>query len=177
MLRVETLHTADIEPAMLETIRAMLDDVFEGDFSDDDWDHALGGVHVLVHDGDELVGHGAVVLRRVMHRGRALRCGYVEAIGVRGDRRRQGHGGRIMAELGRVVRGAYELGALGASEDGAPLYRAHGWEAWTGTTFALTPDGVVDTTKTDDSLMVLPVTAELDPTQPLTCDWRDGSVW
>jgi aminoglycoside 2'-N-acetyltransferase I len=174
---LRVLHTSQVEPALLDAAHAMLVDVFEGDFGPDNWDHALGGMHVLLLEGDELVGHGAVVQRRVLHGGRALRCGYVEAIGVRADRRRRGYGGLIMSAVGELVRGAYDLGALGVSEDGAPLYRAHGWESWSGETFALTPDGTRRTPDADDSLMVLPVSVQLDPREPLTCDWRDGEIW
>ena len=42
-------------------------------------EHAPGGLHALVHDGGDLVAHGAVVQRRLLHDGRALRVGYVEA--------------------------------------------------------------------------------------------------
>jgi aminoglycoside 2'-N-acetyltransferase I len=40
-----------------------------------------------VLDGDELVGHGAVVMRRLLHDAQALRTGYVEGVAVRADRR------------------------------------------------------------------------------------------
>jgi aminoglycoside 2'-N-acetyltransferase I len=175
---VEILHTSRVEPDVLEQVHAMLVDVFEGDFDATSWEHALGGMHVLVRETGELVGHGSVVQRRIVHCGRALRCGYVEAIGVRADRRRRGLGRVIMAAVNEVVRGGYELGALGASDDGAPLYRAFDWEAWDGPTEAMSPDGIVSTTTdTEGSLMVLRVSAALDPAQPLTCDWRDGDVW
>ena len=57
--------------------------MFEGEFTEQDWEHALGGIHALVWDGDALVGHAAVVQRRLLHGGRALRAGYVEGVGVR----------------------------------------------------------------------------------------------
>jgi aminoglycoside 2'-N-acetyltransferase I len=177
MTRVEVVHTSQLDAATLAAARTLLDAVFEGDFDDADWEHALGGMHVLLWDGEELIGHGAVVQRRVLHAGRALRCGYVEAIGVRADRRRQGHGRTIMSAVGDLVTGAYAMGALGASDDGAPLYRAHGWRPWGGETYAFTPDGIVRTAGSDDALMVLEVEGTLDPSEPLTCDWRDGDVW
>jgi aminoglycoside 2'-N-acetyltransferase I len=40
----------------------------------------------------------------------------VEAVGVRADRRGRGHGAAMMDALEQVVRGAYQLGALRASE-------------------------------------------------------------
>ena len=73
--------------------RALLDEVFAGELTDDDWEHALGGVHALVWDGDELAGHASVVQRRLLHGGRALRAGYVEGVGVRARARRRGYGG------------------------------------------------------------------------------------
>lgn len=47
MAEVRTAHTADLDATTLNVARALLDDVFEGDMTDHDWDHALGGVHSL----------------------------------------------------------------------------------------------------------------------------------
>ena len=35
------------------------------------------------------------------------------------------------------MRAAYDLGALGATDEGAALYVAHGWRRWQGETWAL----------------------------------------
>ncbi len=145
--------------------------------SDHDWEHSLGGVHALVWEGDEVVGHGSVVQRRLLHGGRALRVGYVEGVGVRADRRRRGHGAALMEALERVARGAYELGALGATDQAADFYAARGWELWQGPTSALTPTGILRTEEHDGSVYVLPAAAMLDLSGELTCDWRDGDVW
>ncbi|PSL58240.1 aminoglycoside 2'-N-acetyltransferase I [Saccharothrix carnea] len=176
MSPVSVLHTWQLPEATLTAVRELLDEVFDGDFGDEDWEHSLGGVHALVRDGDELIGHGSVVQRRLLHDGRALRAGYVEGVAVRSDRRRQGVGGAVMAALEDVVRGAYPLGALSASEDALAFYAARGWQRWRGRTFALTPSGVERTEEEDDGVFVLPV-VPLDLTLDLTCDWRDGDVW
>ena len=140
MSDVRTAHTADLDPATLAAARALLDAVFEGEMSDHDWDHALGGVHALVWEGNDLVGHASVVQRRLVHAGRALRAGYVEGVGVRADRRRRGHGAAMMAALERVVRGAYELGALSATGEAAAFYAARGWQLWQGPTLGAHAD-------------------------------------
>jgi aminoglycoside 2'-N-acetyltransferase I len=155
----------------------LLESVFEGDWSDHDWEHALGGVHALVWEDDELIGHASVVQRRLLHAGRALRAGYVEGVAVRADRRGRGHAGAMMDALERVVRGAYDLGALGATDAAVPLYAGRGWQLWRGPLSALTPDGVVPTPDEDGSVYVLPGEAPLDLDGELTCDWRDGDVW
>lgn len=172
-----TAHTADLGPGTLEAARALLDNAFEGDFSDDDWEHALGGVHALVWEGDDLIGHASLVQRRLLHGGRALRTGYVEGAAVRADRRGRGHGGSLMGALERVLRGAYDLGALGATEAALDFYAARGWRRWQGPTFALTPAGIVRTEDDDDGILVLPLAVPLDLSGELTCDWRDGDVW
>jgi len=177
MADVRTAHTADLDAATLATARSLLDDVFEGEMSDHDWEHALGGIHALAWEGDELIGHASVVQRRLLHDGRALRTGYVEGVGVRADRRRRGVGGALMDALERVLRGAYELGALGATDDAVRLYMAHGWKRWEGPTSALTPEGIMRTVDADGAVYVLPLSTPLDLTGALVCEWRDGDVW
>jgi len=174
---VRTAHTADLDAGILKAARALLDDVFAGDMTDHDWEHALGGVHALAWEGAELVGHAAVVQRRLLHGGRALRTGYVEGVGVRADRRRRGHGTAMMDALERVVRGAYELGALGATDEAAHFYAARGWRLWQGPSSALTPTGVTRTQEEDGCIYVLPMAVPLDLSGELTCDWRDGDLW
>lgn len=177
MVEVSTGHTADLAPTTLASARALLDRVFEGDMSDHDWEHALGGVHALAWEGGELIGHASVIQRRLLHGGRALRAGYVEGVGVLADRRRHGHGAALMKALDRVIRGAYDLGALGATDVGAAFYTALGWEVWRGPTSALTPTGIVRTKEEDGSIYVLTVAEPLNLEAELVCDWRDGDVW
>ncbi|MDQ1741458.1 MAG: aminoglycoside 2-N-acetyltransferase [Pseudonocardiales bacterium] len=177
MVAVRTAHTADLDSATLAAARALLYDVFEGDIDEHDWEHSLGGVHALAWDGDELIGHASVVQRRLLHGGRALRTGYVEGVGDRADRRRQGHAGAMMDALERVVRGAYELGALGATDEAAPFYASRGWKPWQGRLSALTPAGVTRTADEEGFVYVLPGAVALDLAGELTCDWRDGDVW
>ena len=177
MADVRTVHTADLDDATLAAARAFLDDVFEGELTDDDWDHALGGVHALLWEGAELIGHASVVQRRLLHGGRARRTGYVEGVGVRADRRRRGHGGALMGALERVIRGAYELGALGSTDQAMDFYARRGWKRWPGPTSALTAAGISRTEGEDGSVYVLPHTVPLDLEGELVCDWRDGDLW
>jgi aminoglycoside 2'-N-acetyltransferase I len=170
------VHTADLEPALWTAMRTLLYATFDR-FSENALDNALGGLHALVLDGGELVGHASVVQRRLLHGGRTLRTGYIEAVAVRADQRRRGHGDAMMAELERVVRSAYQLGALGASPLGARLYAARGWQLWRGPSSALTPDGIRRTENKDVAIWVLPTTEPVDLSGELTADWRAGSLW
>ena len=177
MAEVRTAHTAELDATVLKAAQELLYEVFEGDLTDHDWEHCLGGVHALVWEGDQPVGHAAVVQRRLLHAGRAPRTGYIEGVGVRADRRRRGYGAAMMGALERVVRGAYEMGALASSDEALPFYAGRGWQLWQGPSFALTPEGVRRTEDDDGCIFVLPVSAVLDVTGELICDWRDGDVW
>jgi aminoglycoside 2'-N-acetyltransferase I len=175
--RLEVAHTAELDPATLGRARALMRDVFGDAMTDADWDHALGGVHSIVWEGPELVAHASVVQRQLLHAGRAWRTGYVEGVAVRTDRQRRGYGAAVMAPVEDVIRRAYELGALGASEAGVPFYRARNWRPWRGPTAALTPEGVVRTPSDDGDIYVLEVSPGLDLDADLTCDYREGDLW
>ena len=168
-------HTADLDATTLEAAHALLVAVFPGEFTDSDWEHGLGGIHVLAYENGELVGHASVVQRRMIIDGVALRTGYVEGVGVHADARRRGHGAAMMEALERVIRQAYDLGALAATDEGAALYEQRGWRRWEGQLFALTPDGRVRTPDEEGGVHVFGDAH--DRTGDLTCDWRDGDVW
>ncbi len=176
MPHVVTRHTADLDPTTARAARALLFEVFD-DMTDDDWEHCLGGIHALAYAGPQLVGHASLVQRRLVHRGVALRAGYVEGVAVRATARRRGHGAALMTALERLIRGGYDLGALGATDEAVPFYLARGWRQWRGPLSALTPDGVRRTPDEDGGVYVLPGPAVLDLDGPLIADWRGGDVW
>jgi aminoglycoside 2'-N-acetyltransferase I len=176
-MEVLTSHTSDLDAATLAAARKVVVEAFRGGWSDEDWEHSLGGVHAIVWEDGEVVAHGSVVQRRMLHGGRSLRTGYVEAVGVRADRRGRGHATALMQALERVIRGAYVLGALCATEQAAGLYAGLGWQLWEGPTATLTRTGVERTPDEDGAVYVLPVSAELDLTGELVCDLRDGDAW
>lgn len=175
-MNVIVSHTADLAPVTADAVRALLDLAFDGDFTDADWDHTNGGMHATAWAEGVLIGHAAVVQRRFIHQGRALRTGYVEGVAVHPDHRRRGVGGAVMAPVERVIRAAYELGALSSSEMAVPFYLSRGWRRWEGPSSALTPDGITRTEDDDGGIHVLPVTP-VDLTAGLVCDWRDGDLW
>ncbi|MEO3758958.1 GNAT family N-acetyltransferase [Mycobacterium sp. B14F4] len=180
VVRIHTarlIHTSDLDPVTREEARQMVIEAFGGEFTDADWEHSLGGMHAMIFDHGALIAHAAVVQRRLLYRDAALRCGYVEGVAVREDWRGQGLARAVMDAVEQVVRGAYQLGALSASEAARHIYTARGWLPWEGPTSVLAPAGLTRTPDDDNALFVLPVSVELDRTAEITCDWRDGDVW
>jgi len=171
------IHTADLDNETREHARAMLAAAFDGRFTAGDWEHALGGMHAVVLHRGALIAHAAVVQRRLLHRGVALRCGYVEGVAVDHEWRGQGLGAAVMDAVEQVIRGAYSMGALSAFADATGFYTARGWQHWQGPTSVLGPAGPVPTPDDDGTIMVLPNNIDVDPTVDLACDWRDGDVW
>ena len=177
MPAVRLAHTYELDAATLAAIERMVVDAFPGNFDDHDWEHALGGIHAIVEEAGAIIAHGAVVQRRLLHDGRALRTGYVEAVAVRPDRQRNGLGAALMHALAPVIRDAYAIGALAAAERAGRLYRSLGWLPWCGATWVLSPEGMRRTADEDEGVYVLPLDTPMDLAGELVCDWRDGDVW
>ena len=179
MNRVRTAATADLARGERAQIRRLLDLAFDGEFEDDDWDHALGGLHFVVSADGVPIAHASVVQRRFLHRDRSWRGGYVEAVAVHPQWRGRGLAAAVMTEAERVIDHGYALGALSASDAGRGLYLARGWVPWQGRTAVLAPTGLARTPDDDDSTLVRPVPggADLHVAGELACDWRDGDVW
>ena len=179
MTLLRTAVTAELTAGELAALREMVFEAFGGRFDEHDWEHTLGGIHVLVVDGGEPVAHGAVVPRVLVAGGHEVHTGYVEGVATRADRRGHGLATAVMREVGRVIRDGHELGALSDGTRIPGFYQRLGWEAWRGPTFVAGPEGPVRTEEDDGGVLVLRTraTAGLELTGPLVGDWRAGDVW
>lgn len=170
--------TSSLEPAFLNELRAFLDRAFDGEFSDEDWQHTLGGTHVWrTLPSGELVSHGSLVTRRIRVGPHHLQVGYLEAIATAHAARGRGHGSAVLGRLGERVRERFPLGVL--STGSHAFYERHGWERWRGRTGLDGPRGVEWTPEDDDSVMILrtPRSPAIDLAGDLLADWRCGDIW
>jgi aminoglycoside 2'-N-acetyltransferase I len=175
-----TLHvapTAALSASSLSDVRALLDTAFEGDFTDEDWDHAVGGIHVWLSGSHGLISHGSVVERTLVCSGETLRVGYVEAVATAPAHRHRGHGARVLKQIGELIRERYALGAL--STGTCAFYERLGWEQWRGPTFVDGPRSRERTPDDDGGVMILRTSRSphLDLDGAIVCDWRLGDVW
>lgn len=162
---------------LLLEVRRLLEQAFAGDFSPDDWEHALGGWHVMAMVDGEVLAHAAVVARVLEVGGRTHRAGYVEAVVTAPERQREALGSAVMTEVGKLLRREFELGALATGRHA--FYERLGWERWQGLTFVRRGDDSIRTEDDDDAVMVLRLgpSAGLDLTAPISCEARSGDHW
>ena len=180
-MRLRRLSTQELTPEEVAAIRALMLAAFgsggEEGFADEDWDHALGGVHFVLDLDGEIVAHASVVEREIHVGGRPLRTGYVEAVATAPDRQRAGLGSLVIADVTVYIRDEFELGALGTGRH--RFYERLGWQTWTGPSSVRTIGGERRTPDEDGYILVLPTLSSppLDLAATISCEWRSGDVW
>lgn len=173
--RVFTTRSA---PAgLLKNIRRLLDEAFEGGFSEHDWEHTLGGWHVVVREGGALLAHAAVVPRVIAVAGKPFRGGYVEGVATTPQRHGEGLGSIVMSRVDQILRNRFEIGALSTGLHS--FYERLGWERWRGPSFVRRGEELARTEEDDDGIMVLRFgpSLGLDLTEPISCPARNGDDW
>ncbi|MDQ3553399.1 MAG: GNAT family N-acetyltransferase [Chloroflexota bacterium] len=175
------VSTTDLNASEVKAIRRLLVAAFGTDeeeaFAEDDWQHALGGLHFVLDLDGEIVAHASVVQRDI-HVGEVrLRTGYVEAVATAAAHQGQGLGSRVMRDVATYIREGFQLGALGTGRH--RFYERLGWQTWRGPSFVRTTTGPRRTWDEDGYIMVLatPSSPTLDLDAPISCEWRAGDVW
>jgi aminoglycoside 2'-N-acetyltransferase I len=95
-----------LRPDEVVVLRELFDEVWSDDaegFTDQDWSHAVGGVHVIAEADGRVVAHASVVQRELHTAGHRLRTGYVEAVATRPSHQREGLGSLVIAEVGELI--------------------------------------------------------------------------
>ena len=174
--------TDELSAPQIEAIRALLWVAFakdeDGAFTEDDWQHALGGTHFIVQVGATIVAHAAVVERSLHVAGVPIRTGYVEAVATLPQLQGRGHGTALMREVDALIERDFDLGALGTGSQG--FYERLGWQVWRGPSSVRTPSAPDQPTPDEDGyIMVLltPTTPPVSLEAPISCEWRPGDVW
>ncbi len=179
--RLRRLETHDLTLDEIRVVRELLVDAFGTDederFEEDDWQHAMGGLHFIVDIDGAIVAHASVVERELYVGDVALRTGYVEAVATALAHQGRGLGTRLMEDVGHYIRVRFELGALGTGLH--RFYERLGWQTWRGPSAVRTEAGVRHTSHDDGYILVLatPSSPRLDLTASISCEWRPGDVW
>jgi len=175
--RVDVVPSGDLSDALRKGVRDLLDDAFKGEFTDEDWDHTLGGWHLIAVDGPTVISHAAVVRRVIGVAGKDYRSGYVEGVATRPDRQGQGCGSAVTVGASTLIREQLELGVLSTGLH--EFYGRLGWERWQGPSFVDNSGRLVRTQEEDDGIMVLRAgpSSGIDLTAPIACRSRPGDDW
>jgi aminoglycoside 2'-N-acetyltransferase I len=179
--RIRRLATRELTADERGVIRAVLDAAFGPDeeerFTDHDWEHAIGGTHVVLEVDGAILAHASVVERELRLADVPVRTGYVEAVAVDPHAQGRGYGTAVMREVGAIIQVGFALGALGTGS--FHFYERLGWRSWRGPSSVRTADGDRPTPDDDGYLMVLatPRSPVLDLDAPISCAWRSGDVW
>ena len=172
--------TEELSSEEISAIREMVWAAFAGDpepFTEEDWEHSLGGTHFILEERDGIVAHASVVERELHPGDHRLATGYVEAVAARPGLQRRGYGSTVMGEVGEYIDETFPLGALDTGRNS--FYERLGWVTWKGPTFVRTESGLLRTAEDDGNVMVrrTPTSPELDLSAAISCEWRSGDVW
>lgn len=178
--RLRELATAELSPHEVRTIRSIMTAAFgPGDeaFTDDDWEHALGGRHFVLDEGGEIVAHAAVVERRLYLGDRPLRTGYVEAVATAPGHQGRGFGSTVMEAVNAYIRATWELGGLGTGRH--HFYERLGWQTMRGHAYVRSADGRERTPDDEGYILVLrtPASPPFELDEPISCESRPGDAW
>ena len=175
------LPTEQLSARQIAQVRDLLWSAFakdeHGGFTEEDWQHALGGTHFVVEVKGRVVSHAAVVERTLHVTEASIRTGYVEAVATVPAEQGRGHGTSVMRAVNQLIERDFELGILGTGSQG--FYERLGWRIWQGPSSVLTASGETATPDDDGYIMYLltPSSPPLDPHSPIACEWRPGDVW
>jgi aminoglycoside 2'-N-acetyltransferase I len=178
-MTVRLVPTEELIEAEVAALRELVWNAFADDpepFTDEDWGHAVGGLHFILEEDGTVAAHASVVERELHTSGHRLATGYVEAMATRRDLQGRGHGSTMMREVGEYIDRTFQLGALGGDP---AFYERLGWVVWKGPTFVRTESGLIRTPEEDGFVLVrlTPTSPELDLSAPISCEWRSGDVW
>jgi aminoglycoside 2'-N-acetyltransferase I len=174
---VRSGQTSELAQETLAAIQALMRVSFDGDFSDDDWAHTIGGRHFFIEHSGVVVSHASVVPRVLEVSSQPFETGYVEGVATHPEHRRKGLASAVISAASAHVRATYEFGGLGTDVFG--LYEPFGWERWRGATFVRRETGLFHSEDEDGYVMVLRFgpSLEVNLSDPISCEPRSGDDW
>ena len=160
----------------LTAIKNLLNDAYDGDFSEEDWLHSFGGVRFLATLNNEIVAHGAVVPREILINEKMTTVGYLEAIAVSSTYQGRGIGSHLLSSISEFCTSRYQISML--STDEFNFYSNFGWKQFKGKSGVLLDGEVVLTPDEDEGLMYLIGKAGFNQEiSSAYCDPREGDHW
>lgn len=174
---VESTSRTDLSPVDLSGIRQLMNAAFGDRFSEEDWNHAIGGKHFLVRGSDgNIISHASVVHRKLDVSGKRLSAGYVEAVATQPEFQGRGLASAVMRVVAEFIDLGFQIGALSGDPN---FYERLGWQRWRGMTWCRKGEELTRTAEEDGGVLVWPTRSSppLDLEGNIAVEWRDGDVW
>jgi len=177
-LELLVAESPDLDAAARRDLEGLWRRAFGDRFTEDDANHAFGGVHVVGYLAGRVVAHASAVPRSIRFAdGPWQTIGYVEAVAVDPDVQGQGIGRQLMQSLQREIDARWPVAMLSTGR-ATRFYERLGWKQWGGISCTRTTSGIV----ADDEhggLMIRPFPSSVAPdlTAAVTCEDRSGDAW
>lgn len=176
-LNVRLIRKDQLSEDQRECIVSLHSIVFGTYLTDADFDtESSDYLHVIGLHEERVVTHATVHTRRLgLNDYPLLKAAYVEDVATLPRQRGKGYASAVMRKIASHI-GAYDIGALATDDPG--FYERLGWELWHGPLFARKDGGLIPTPDEHGVMILrLPRTPQLSTWEPLSIEWREGSVW
>ncbi|MBI3429068.1 MAG: GNAT family N-acetyltransferase [Actinobacteria bacterium] len=177
MIEIESFTTPSPKSAFFAELRDLLFTSFESNFTEEDWEHGLGGTHICLRKSGKLISHAAVMPRRLYIEDQVVNSAYLENVATRPDHQHQGFGSKLLQVSSDLIFNQFELGALSSSKKA--LYRNFGWQDWKGPSFVIHDGHWIRSASEDCGIMVLKTRADIswNSSSRIACEDRSGDAW
>ena len=177
MIEIQQFETAEASTEFLNELRTLLSISFGNKFTEDDWNHGLGGRHFAILEAGRLVAYCAVVPRRIYIEEKPYSCGYLENVASAPDKRHQGFASMAVRKANQHITENFDIGGLSTSKH--DFYRKFGWQVWRGPTFVVSNGSWRSSDSVGGGIMILETGAVpmLDPQSRIACEDRPGDAW
>lgn len=176
MLQILRAVDSELKPELKKDLLTLLHEAFEGDFSEEDWQHTFGGTRFLGFLDNNLVAHGAVVERLMRINSVEMQVGYVEGVAVSPEHWHKGFGSLLMSEITSFCKSKLIISML--STDEHLFYSKHGWQRFDGESYVLVDEIEVRSEDEDAGLMyLLGLNEGIQAPRKAVCSSRDGDAW
>ena len=173
-LRLHIIPSVELSGEQRQAIIGLCNRAYEEDLTS--LFDAFSGTHILGFLDDLLVTHAMWVTRWLQVDNKPLlRTAYVELVATEVMFRSRGFASALMRRLATEV-DEFDIAALSPSS--VAYYARLGWQAWQGSLHVRKGAELLPTPDDEEvMILLLPNTPDIDLSDALSVEWREGEVW
>ena len=173
-LRLHIIPSVELSAEQRQEIIGLCNRAYEEDLTS--LFDAFSGTHILGFLDEVLVTHAMWVTRWLqVDNEPLLRTAYVELVATEVMSRSRGFASAVMRRLATEV-DEFDIAALSPSS--VAYYARLGWQAWQGSLHVRKGAELLPTPDDEEvMILLLPNTPDIDLSDALSVEWREGEVW